>query len=291
MKNDIVTVIVTFNRLDLLKQCINCLKNQTIKTDILLFDNASTDQTGNWVSEQEDIIYIKSNQNLGGAAGFSKGIKEACLLDYKYLWIMDDDCLPNKDSLEKLLEADKILNGNYGWLSSKCLWTDGSICPMNLQRKTPYKDIDINANSDLIESSMASFVSLFLKKETVIKYGLPIKEFFIWTDDWEYTRRVSRKEKCYTVKDSVVVHAMKNKTVVNIAKDSEDRLERYKYFYRNDVFLYKKEGIIGWIWLLAKDIYHSLLVIKSFKFNRIPIIWKGFFKGISFNPKIEKVND
>lgn len=291
MKNDIVTVIVTFNRLDLLKQCINCLKNQTIKTDILLFDNASTDQTSNWVSEQEDIIYIKSNQNLGGAAGFSKGIKEACLLDYKYLWIMDDDCLPNKDSLEKLLEADKILNGNYGWLSSKCLWTDGSICPMNLQRKTPYKDIDINANSDLIESSMASFVSLFLKKETVIKYGLPIKEFFIWTDDWEYTRRVSRKEKCYTVKDSVVVHAMKNKTVVNIAKDSEDRLERYKYFYRNDVFLYKKEGIIGWIWLLAKDIYHSLLVIKSFKFNRIPIIWKGFFKGISFNPKIDNINN
>jgi len=31
-------------------------------------------------------------------------------------------------------------------------------------------------------------------KEVVEKYGLPIKEFFIWTDDWEFTRRISRKE-------------------------------------------------------------------------------------------------
>lgn len=290
MENNIITVVVTYNRLSLLKKCIDCLRKQTIKTDILLFDNASNDGTSTWASNQEDIIYIRSNDNLGGAAGFSKGIKEACLLNYEYIWIMDDDCLPNNNALEELLKADGLLKGDYGWLSSMCLWTDGGICPMNLQRKTPYKDIDINTNANLIDSCMASFVSLFLKKETVIKYGLPIEEFFIWTDDWEYTRRISRIEKCYTVKSSIVTHAMKNKTVVNIAIDTDDRLERYKYFYRNDVYLYRKEGIIGWFWLVAKDIYHSLLVIKSLRSNRLPIIWKGFNNGLSFKPKIEYLN-
>ena len=36
---------------------------------------------------------------------------------------------------EKLLEADKILTGNFGWLSSVALWTDGSECRMNRQKQ------------------------------------------------------------------------------------------------------------------------------------------------------------
>ena len=41
------------------------------------------------------------------------------------------------------------------------------------------------------EIIMATFVSLFIKAETIRKVGLPIKDFFIWSDDLEYTRRIS----------------------------------------------------------------------------------------------------
>ena len=34
---------------------------------------------------------------------------------------------------------------------------------------------------------MASFVSLFIPSHVVYDVGLPIREFFIWADDLEYT--------------------------------------------------------------------------------------------------------
>lgn len=282
---DTVAVVVTYNRLDLLKKNIECLRKQTARTDILLIDNASTDGTGEWARQQDDIQYVNPGENLGGAGGFSYGMKKAAEAGYPYIWIMDDDCLPKENALEAFLKADQELNGQYGWLSSVTLWTDGKLCPMNVQRATPYREAVIQQEA-YTPVAMASFVSLFLKRDTIVKYGLPIKEFFIWTDDWEFTRRISRQEKCYVVKNSMVVHAMKNNTVVNIATDTEERLSRYAYFYRNDVVLYRREGVKGWLWLIFKDIYHSVLVIKSGKIKRISVIWRGFFEGIIFKPTI-----
>ena len=75
--------------------------------------------------------------------------------------------------------------------------------------------------------------------------------------------------------------------IVNIAADVPARWERYRYFYRNDVVLYRREGLRGWLWLLAKDAWHTVQVLCSpqgRKAWRIGIIWKGFFAGVRFRP-------
>lgn len=287
----VAAVVVTYNRLALLQQCIAHLKAQTVPCDILLIDNASTDGTGAWAAGQKEIQYYNTGANLGGAGGFNIGMRRAVESGYDYVWVMDDDTLPNPDALEKLLEADEILGGDYGWLSSKCLWTDGNICPMNLQRTSPYRDAHISRDSKkTIPVQMASFVSLFLPRETLLIHGLPISDFFIWSDDWEFTRRVSRKKPCYAVTQSSVIHAMKSNTVVNIASDSMDRLPRYFYAYRNDVYLYRREGLKGWAWLLAKDCWHCMQVLlcgDKNKAKKLNIIVKGFRDGTKFYPEIE----
>ena len=120
------------------------------------------------------------------------------------------------------------------------------------------------------------------------RFGLPIAEFFIWSDDWEYTRRISREKPCYVVPASRVVHAMQNPGVVNIAKDVPARWARYRYFYRNDVVLYRREGLPGWLWLLAKDAWHTVQVLRDgqgSRARRIGIIWKGFAAGVRFHPQ------
>ena len=290
-------VVVTFNRLEMLKQCLEHLEKQTLPCDVLVVNNASTDGTGAWLEtclpEHPRVLACSLSENTGGAGGFNCGMRWAAEAGYDYVWIMDDDCLPEPDALEQLLEADRALAGDYGWLSSKCLWTDGELCPMNLQRVSPYRDAEIDANAKgLFPAQMASFVSLFLRRETILKYGLPIKEFFIWSDDWEYTRRISRSEKCYGAMDSTVVHAMKGKTVANIASDSMDRMGRYNYFYRNDVYLYRREGLTGWLWLIAKVGWHCVQILfrpASNKMQRLGIVLRGFCRGIRFHPEIESV--
>lgn len=287
----VAAVVVTYNRLPLLRQCLQALAAQTVQLSaIWVIDNASTDGTEQAIRGMDlpNLVYRNTGRNLGGAGGFSYGTREAALAGYDALWLMDDDTIPESNALEMLLKADRKLQGVYGWLSSRALAPDGTDQPMNRQRKSPYKDLE-NYDGTNIPSVMASFVSLFLPVPMVQKYGLPIAEFFIWSDDWEYTRRISREEPCYVIPESRVIHAMQNPGTVNIATDAPSRWERYHYFYRNDVVLYRREGICGWLWLLAKDLWHTLQVLRDtrgHRMKRIATLWKGFGEGVRFSPKI-----
>ncbi len=80
---------------------------------------------------------------------------------------------------------------------------------------------------------------------------------------------------------------MKSNTVVNIAVDTPERLGRYRYFYRNDVYLYRREGLRGWLWLIAKDCWHSVQVLRHGRFPRLRVIWRGFLNGVRFHPKAD----
>lgn len=293
-KKKVMAIVVTYNRKELLKECINALISQNYKNcEILIIDNASTDGTKELIDKEfnnNKIHYKNTGSNLGGAGGFNYGMKEAYKLGCDYMWIMDDDCIVHKDSLEKLMEADKELNSNYGFLSSKVLWKDDSICVMNIQKKKFSRWLK-NFNRNLQTIAMASFVSLFVKTSIVEEVGLPIKDFFIWTDDWEYTRRISRKHKCYYVADSVVTHKSKQNVGASIAT-VDDRLERFKYLYRNDVVLYRREGIKGWILLYIRIALHKIRIIlsnKNNKIERLEIINEAIKKGKNFYPKVEFV--
>lgn len=291
-------MVVTYNRLPLLTQCLAALRAQTVQGfTVLLVDNASTDGTANYVKalDMPGLIYRNPGRNLGGAGGFAYGIEAAVKLGCEAVWVMDDDTLPEPQALEALLTADAAHGGDYGWMSGRALAPDGTDQPMNVQRKTMYRDIDGfgSGQTGEVPAVMASFVSLFLRADTVRRYGLPIAEFFIWSDDWEYTRRISREKPCYALAASRVVHAMQNPGVVNIAKDVPARWARYRYFYRNDVVLYRREGLRGWLWLLAKDAWHTVQVLRDgqgHRAERIGIIWKGFAAGVRFHPEIPHVS-
>lgn len=291
----VIAVIVTYNRKELLKESINALLNQDYENlDVLIIDNNSSDGTKEYISKElkdKRVIYRNTGANLGGAGGFNYGMNVAAQMNCDYIWIMDDDCIVHNDSLVELINASKKLNDDFGFLSSKVLWKDDSICAMNVPKRKFskwLKDFDTNYQ----EIAMASFVSLFVKKDIVVEEGLPIKEFFIWTDDWEYTRRLSRKYKCYYITSSVVTHKSASNIGANIASVDGDRLNRFKYMYRNDVVLYRREGFIGWVLLYLRLCLHKLRVLKSDKKDkkdRIKLINAAIKEGKKFYPSIEYV--
>lgn len=290
--NNIVAVIVTYNRKSLLLECIDSLlKQENISCDILIIDNNSTDGTEIAIKtlDNEKIKYINTGSNLGGAGGFNFGIRKAVELGYEYVWVMDDDCIPKPTALFKLNEAGKKYK-NFGFLSSKVIWMDGSICVMNVQRETMYKNIDCKKNVDT-KITMASFVSCFIPVEVIKNVGFPIKEFFIWTDDWEYTRRITKKYQSFYIPESVVVHKTQKNVGANIATEKETRIYRFFYLYRNDIYLYKREGFLGYMYIFARLVYHSakiLFVAKDNRIRRLKQMFSGTIKGFSFNPSIEK---
>ena len=288
-------VVVTYNRKELLLECIACLLAQKPEApDVIVIDNHSTDGTKEALRADADagrITYCDTGANLGGAGGFSYGIREAAQRGYDYIWVMDDDCMPTETALSALFAADDALAGRYGFLSSKVLWKDGSLCVMNVQRDTVTHTLP-TLGEGLQPVVMASFVSLFLPAAVVRDVGLPIREFFIWTDDWEYTRRISLKYPCYAVGGSVAVHKSRSNIGANIATESADRLDRFNYLYRNDVYLYRREGIRGFCYEAVRLTAHCariLLKSRDHRWKRLKTVVSGTRNGLRFHPEIEYI--
>src|SRR3990170_1109632 len=98
----IAAVIVTYNRIQLLKECINALHIQTRKLEeIIVVNNSSTDGTLEWLNSQKDLTTI-TQENSGSAGGFHTGIKAAYEKGYDWIWCMDDDAEPELNALEEL---------------------------------------------------------------------------------------------------------------------------------------------------------------------------------------------
>ena len=303
-ENMIAAVIVTYNRLALLQECVHAVMGQNgADCDLLIIDNASTDNTNEYLNtlseEYQNIHCFRLDQNTGGAGGFYYGIKKAVEMGYEHIWIMDDDTIPEPDCLYRLTEADNVLGGGeqYGFLSSAVFWTDGSECKMNRQKiNKKYFDKLEYLQDGLVLIDQATFVSLFLPRESVMKAGLPIKEYFIWGDDIEYTRRISVRMNMpsYLVGKSKVIHKMSNNEGSSIASDNSDRIDRYNYAFRNDNSTYRREGIPGFCYYTAKCGLNSLRVLtrsKDHRMKRLGIIARNYFTGLAFNPKHEYVKD
>lgn len=295
MDKKVLAVVVTYNRKKLLKECISALLSQSYEQlKILIVDNASTDGTEEVVKRftEPQISYVNTGANLGGAGGFQFGIREGMKLGADYLWLMDDDSIPTKSALQGLMFSANNL-GNFGFLSSKVLWKDHTMCRMNVPKVSIYHKLrNFDGSPKRIE--MATFVSFLVPTKVVERVGLPIKEFFIWSDDLEYSSRIAAKYPCYFIPTSVIVHKCKSNNGSNIVSDSPERLGRYKYAYRNEVFVYRRAGFLGWLHIILKDTRDLGQVItnsKNYKEKRMRIIVRSFLKGLEFNPKIEYVQN
>ena len=290
----VVAVVVTYNRKDCLLKCIDALRRQHgASTDILVVDNASTDGTAEALvplMETGAILYRNTGENLGGAGGFNFGMRLAVEAGYDRLWVMDDDCIPDPSALSALLWADRRLEGNYGFLSGIARWRDGTPCQMNVQKTGLWRKLT-DYTTPLVPVTMATFVSAFIPATRVREVGLPIREFFIWSDDLEYTRRLSRRYPCYAVNGCRVLHDMRHNNKVNIATDSLDRMGRYAYLYRNEVYVYRREGMIGWLYLFARVGLHlgKIWLRSPHKLQRMKVILSSFAAGWRFHPHVEEV--
>lgn len=297
--NSTAAVVVTYNRIHLLKQCLEHLDKQTCPCDVLVVNNASTDGTGEWL---ESVAQSRTNlrvqtlpANIGGAGGFNYGVRWAVEAGYHRLWLMDDDTLPQPDALEKLQEADEILEGNYGWLSSVALWTDGSECKMNRQKlKKSFYEYSHLLRHGLVQAEQATFVSLYIRRETVLRFGLPIQEFFIWGDDIEFTRRIAVRGgvPSFVAGQSQVMHAMDQNCGSSIATDTPERISRYNFAFRNENFLYRQEGAKGFAYYTAKCCLNAFRVITKARDHRLARLWilvRQYIFGFFFHPPIESV--
>lgn len=289
-------VIVTYNRLALLKECLAAIEKQTYPIHkVIVIDNCSTDGTEEYLKAyavRPQFQIIRTEQNIGGAGGFSLGVKTSVLGGGDYIWMMDDDTIPSPKALEALMQTATQSN-DIGFVCSKVLWTDNTLHPRNMPGGLK-KDTIENNGITASRCEVCTFVSVLVSSRAVYKVGLPIKEFFIWFDDIEYTLRITRAGfKNYYTEQSIVVHKTPDVYDPNIEQAPVNMAKRFYYQTRNTCYFKHREQPNKLLFRLS--IWNKLRILKR-RINRrkdghkqefLDAVKKGCHDGLTFYPKIE----
>jgi rhamnopyranosyl-N-acetylglucosaminyl-diphospho-decaprenol beta-1,3/1,4-galactofuranosyltransferase len=261
-KEKVAAVVVTYNRKELLKECIDSLFSQTYQIDaIIVVDNASTDGTHELLMEKgylnnSEIDYIRLPENTGGAGGFYEGIKKAYERGINWIWIMDDDVKPKKDCLELLLKA-----GSDNCLDFLALQPARESLSGERIKWYPYfsKIILRSWNTTPDKSNSFCFEGALINSALVDKIGFPNKGFFTVLDDTEYGLRILSVSKLKYVDSAVIIRQLE-------MPKEHSSIKRF-YFFRN-LFLLSKLHRIPFIWVAGIVFIQVLFSICKTIFSR-----------------------
>ena len=239
----VVAVVVTWNRRELLGESLTALRAQSHPpAAIVVVDNASTDGTDRFLAGETGLDVVRLEKNTGGAGGFAVGIEQALTHAPDLVWLLDDDTVPTPDAARELVRSWQAYAEAEGdapaVLASKVVWTDGRDHPMNTPRRKPgarQSEDAAAARAGATPIRSASFVSIMCDARVVRERGLPLADYFLWNDDFEYSTRLIRGGVGLYCPQSVVVH----KTKVFGSTDA-DPGERFFYEVRNKVWLFTR---------------------------------------------------
>ena len=279
----IAAIIVTYNRKQLLIECVERLVNQTYPPDsIFIIDNASTDGTMELLGEkgfvsrapvsnkgcyesltsipskisedkQIDVHYIRMSTNTGGSGGFCEGVKRGYEAGFDWLWLMDDDAEPDDVAL---LELTRHLNyRNVSALASVVCSKKGISFGhrglINYNNFFPLLQEPLSTssyNDTLVEIDIASFVGILINCHVVSSVGYPRKDFFIYHDDVEYCLRLRERGKIFLVTKSRIFHKEEWAKVRRTINIFGFKSLRYPY---TPLFYFKRRNVI---WTVRKYI-------------------------------------
>lgn len=243
----VVAVVVAWNRRELLRQCLDGLAAQRHRADaVVVVDNASTDDSAQLAARHEVVDeVITMPRNTGGAGGFAAGIAAGIERhEADLVWIMDDDTVPTPGCLEALLDARALHPGPLVLLASRADWTDGREHPMN----TPRARIDASRDERAQAAALgcrairsSSFVSVLIAAPAIVRAGLPVADYFLWNDDFEYTARLLRHGWGLYVPGARVHHLTKV-----FGDSAADPGPRFYHEVRNKAWLFTRSPALAW---------------------------------------------
>jgi len=297
----VCALIITYNRKDLLVECLNAILAQTRPPDrIIVVDNASTDGTAAHLRhcgllDRPELALLRLEVNCGPAGGFHAGFRAFQQSDCQLMWAMDDDVVADPTALEALLRAhDFILaeDGPPGYLVSIARSPEGAMMntpqPDLRQINGTYADWNRFLSKGLVKLRKSTFVSILLPRQTLCAVGMPHPDFFMWGEDIDYTLRVTAWRPGWQVGQSTVVHCRATARPPGVEHEADPgRFPLLFYFYRN--VLYLRRRYEGRLVFLLQAVRFSRAAIRSitmrpFSWVRVRSVCGGVLAGLVFNP-------
>lgn len=295
---DTLVIIPNYNHLDLLKKCLQCLGEQSVKDfSVIIVDNGSDKQTTDYITDYCDknnnCISLLLDTNTGFAHASNEGFRYAIAHGYKYSILLNNDCYVEKDFVEQMRNAitydDKLFAVNPLMISEKNrelvddFGDSYNILGFAFQNKVGHKVSTII--KDEVVFSACGGASIY-RNDILLEIGLLDENFFCYLEDidlsyrariYGYKIKTCKASRCYHV-GSATSGSRYNDFKVSISS-------------RNNIYLIYKnmpilQIIINIIPLLIGTTIKLLFFIKK-GFGKAYI--KGIVEGFKNIKKIDKI--
>ena len=288
----ILAAVVTHNRCELLRRCIDHLERQTRAPDqILIIDNGSADGTAVMVRNR-GIPFI-TQENCGSAGGWSRSIEYGLGNGFDAVWLMDDDGYPHEEALATLEVAMKP---EVACASSVILREDMPthfVFPFALLDRRgfpvifggPRKLITLDELSKTAADGSYPFAYLFngalISLEAVRKIGNVNKEFYLSGEEVDYLFRLRSAGRVISVLKAVQFHPDVSQRPITDAK--------FYYYLKNTIVLNALyfnstsiRNLLAVIAVLGRTAKRNgmLAVVSYLCGSRSPIFYLAILRGL-----------
>lgn len=257
----VCAIVVTYNRIALLRQNLDGVQGQTVPVDrIIVVDNASTDDTREQLKEAYPDVEIETlTSNMGASGGFEAGFGAALRHDWDWLWVLDDDVVPEPECLAELLEVAQESGKRVVVPRRRAL--EGSF-PRN-EAIIDEEQQSYSAPSDEGRWSpidVFTFEGPLIHRDVVAAVGKPNAQFFIIADDTDYSIRVYKEygplasalanetavNRLLTAQSTIVVKSRLKQMLMGdptFVLESDENHWKKSYYFRNRHLIWKR---LGW---------------------------------------------
>jgi len=295
MINDTAIIVLNWNGEDVIHDCLESLRSQTLAAQVIIVDNASIDNSVNIIRENfPEFSLLQLNENTGFAKGNNEGLSLALekFPNLKYVALLNNDTKAQPDWLEKLVGSLEK-NPDCGIAASKLLCWDGEspaevidsagdvFFQHGLAGKRGYGEAkDKYSSYERIFGACAG--AALYRVEMINEIGFLDDDFFAYNEDVDLCFRAKLAGwDCIFVPDAVVWHRVSFST-----KSFSDR--SIYWSKRNSFWVMIKNLPLGLFFRHSFHIigYNLLSDLRWIFGGRIKPVIKGRWDGLTKLPTI-----
>lgn len=257
MTADIAVIIPVFGREDVFTT-VGFLRGtkEAARLRFIVIDNGNKPELSERLASlaAADCEVVKLPTNRGGSGAYRSGMQRALEIeDVAYLWLLDDDAMPNAQTLPGLLDVFASEKGDrpVGAVGSAMLGkafpykvTEVGSCVRTwrggMKRRLEFKDIR-NLGDRTEDVDFCAAASLLASREAVEKAGIFADIFIHWDDiDW-----------CYRVREAGFRVMATTRSTVNHPEDTGKASEWIIYYdVRNSLWFARRHIplLARWLW-------------------------------------------
>ena len=206
---DVSIIIVNYNTYTLTIQCIDSIfeKTKDLSFEVILVDNASTDNSRKFFQQDKRIKYIRSDENLGFGKANNLGYKRAI---GKYIFLLNSDTVLKNNAVKIFFDAAEkspaniscwgslLLNANNQYVHSFSKFPTISydlyceFIKVPLHKFFGLKLTNNQNESNIKKSTIVDYITgadLFIRNSVVEKYGLFDPVYFMYYEETDLQKR------------------------------------------------------------------------------------------------------